>query len=55
MGVTVMIIAKTIKGVFQYITEGFVRIFSPAEDQYPAIGVQPYEGTIYNSDSRWDW
>lgn len=50
-----MIIGKTVQNIFQYITEGFIRIFSPAEDAYPVIGVQPYEGTIYNSNSSLDW
>lgn len=50
-----MVVEKTIKNIIQYITEGFTRIFSPNEDQYPAIGVQPFEGTIYHSHSRVDW
>jgi hypothetical protein len=48
-------IGKIIKDITQYITEGFVRIFSPTDDEYPAIGVQPFEGTIYNPNSRLDW
>ncbi|MGL5804251.1 MAG: hypothetical protein ACRC2R_04880 [Xenococcaceae cyanobacterium] len=34
----------------RYITEGFVRIFGPNDDEYPIIGVQPFEGEIYQSD-----
>ena len=41
-----MIITRIIKDIFQYITEGFIEIFSPNDDQYPAVGFQPYGGTI---------
>ena len=50
-----MFVARTVKNIIQYITEAFIRIFSPTDDQYPAIGVQPFEGTIYNPNSRLDW
>ena len=50
-----MVVSTTVKNIIQYITEAFLRIFSPTDDHYPAIGVQPFEGTIYNSDSRLDW
>ncbi|MEM8722540.1 MAG: hypothetical protein AAGE84_25170 [Cyanobacteria bacterium P01_G01_bin.39] len=49
-----MILLNTLKMVVQYITEGFIEIFSPDYEQYPAIGVQPYSGTI-NHHSRFDW
>ena len=54
-----MIVAKTVKNmivyVIQYITEGFIEIFSPDNDNYPAVGVQPFGGTINNSSSSFDW
>jgi hypothetical protein len=28
----------------QYTTEAFARIFGPNDDEYPNIGVQPFEG-----------
>ena len=32
----------------QYLTEGFARIFSPAEEGLPpAIGVQPFDCNLY--------
>lgn len=37
-------------GLFQYLAEPILRIFSPNDDLYPAIGVQPYEGDYY---SKW--
>ncbi len=45
-------VVKTIKNFVQYITEGFVRIFTPAKDEYPEIGVQPFEGTVYQPNSQ---
>lgn len=30
--------------VFRYITSAAARIFSPNDDNYPATGVQPFEG-----------
>ena len=46
-----MVVIKTLKDVVQYLTEGFLRIFSPIDDEYPAIGIQPFYGDIsyYNS------
>ena len=50
-----MIVSKAVKDIVQYITEGFVAIFSPNKDDYPAIGVQPYGGTIVRHDSFYEW
>ncbi|MGD1919095.1 MAG: hypothetical protein ACFCAD_09480 [Pleurocapsa sp.] len=50
-----MIISKTVKNVIQYITEGFIEIFSPNKDSYPEVGFQPYGGTISHHDSRYKW
>ena len=50
-----MTIVETVKNIVQYITEGFARIFSPNSDEYPAIGVQPFEGTIYHHNSQSYW
>jgi hypothetical protein len=50
-----MIVERSIKDFIQYITEAFVRIFSPNDDEYPAIGVQPFEGEVYQSNSGLDW
>jgi hypothetical protein len=32
------------KNFVRYITSAAARIFSPSDDDYPATGVQPYEG-----------
>ncbi|MEO0534891.1 MAG: hypothetical protein AAF215_13625 [Cyanobacteria bacterium P01_A01_bin.123] len=42
--VTVMKIAEMLDGVARYLSEGFGRIFSPIDDEYPNIGVQPFDG-----------
>jgi hypothetical protein len=34
----------------QYISEAAVSLFKPSNDQYPAVGVQPFEGEPY---SKW--
>lgn len=49
-----MIFSNTIETIVQYVAEGFLEIFSPHEDRYPAIGVQPYSGTI-SHHSHFDW
>ncbi|MEM6426464.1 MAG: isochorismate synthase [Cyanobacteria bacterium P01_H01_bin.119] len=39
-----MKIAQTFNNAAQYLLEAFGRIFSPADDQYPDTGVQPFDG-----------
>lgn len=46
---------QIIKSAIQYITEGFMEIFSPDNDSYPAIGIQPYGGTIISHHSNFVW
>ena len=43
-----MMISRILQSIVQYLTEGFVRIFTPSDDQYPAIGVQPFGGEVYS-------
>lgn len=35
---------QSVGRAFQYVWDGAFRIFSPTRDEYPATGVQPYEG-----------
>ena len=49
-----MIFLNTVRAAIQYTIEGFLEIFSPNADRYPAIGVQPYGGTITRG-LRFDW
>jgi hypothetical protein len=50
-----MIISQALKNIIQYLTEGFARIFSPTDDEYPVIGVQPFEGEIYSPSTYFDY
>ena len=49
------IISKTLNNIVRYLTEGFARIFSPTDDQYPAVGVQPFGGEIYYPSAYSDY
>jgi nucleoid-associated protein YgaU len=40
--------------VFRYITSAAARIFSPSDDDYPATGVQPFEGEPNKEDKVTD-
>ena len=46
---------KLLENVSQYILEAMVRIFGPNDDEYPAIGVQPFEGEPYTENLGSDW
>ncbi|MGC9505960.1 isochorismate synthase [Baaleninema sp.] len=35
---------KPVKEAGKYVSEAFLRIFSPTDDHYPKVGVQPFEG-----------
>jgi hypothetical protein len=48
-------ISKFLAYFTRYITEGFLRIFAPNDDDYPAIGVQPFTGEVYQPKSGLDW
>jgi hypothetical protein len=43
-----MIIVQVIRDAVQYLSEAADRIFSPSRDEYPAIGVQPFDGEPYS-------
>ena len=34
------------------ITESFARIFKANDDDYPSVGVQPYEGEVKRSNKK---
>lgn len=45
MGREVMMnLHKMLHSVVEYFTEAFVRVFGPSDDEYPSVGVQPFEG-----------
>jgi hypothetical protein len=35
---------SALDGLTQYFVDPIARIFGPSDDNYPAIGVQPFEG-----------
>jgi hypothetical protein len=43
-----MNIAKVVQDMVQYLVEAATRLFSPSDDQYPNVGVQPYDGDSYS-------
>lgn len=44
-----MSLINRVQGLVQYLAEGFAIIFGPNDDQYPEIGVQPFEGDPYQA------
>ncbi|GAB4278794.1 MAG: hypothetical protein Fur0025_05570 [Oscillatoriaceae cyanobacterium] len=42
-----MNISKLLSDMMRYVSEAAARIFSPSDDAYPNIGVQPFEGEPY--------
>lgn len=37
-------IIEILQQVINFVLGGFTRIFSPSDDKYPVVGVQPFEG-----------
>lgn len=48
-------IYRLFDSITQYISEAVVRIFSPTDDAYPIIGVQPFSGEPFHKNHRADW
>jgi hypothetical protein len=46
-----MNIPQKLQNFMQYITEAFARIFGPNDDEYPKVGVQPFEGEPYREET----
>lgn len=42
-----MNIATALQRTFEFVWEGVLRLFSPSDDIYPAVGVQPFDGDPY--------
>jgi hypothetical protein len=42
-----MSVRESLQKFFQYFAEGFARIFGPSKDEYPEVGIQPFEGEAY--------
>lgn len=50
-----MAISRMIDSISQYISEAVVRIFSPSDDAYPIVGVQPFAGEPFKQRQSADW
>jgi hypothetical protein len=44
-----MNIKDTLHNAVQYLTEAFARIFSPTKDEYPDVGMQPFDAEPYQA------
>jgi len=44
-----MNIATALQRTFEFVWEGVLRLFSPSDDIYPAVGVQPFDGDPYTA------
>ena len=47
-----MDLLQTLNKASRYVSEAIVRIFAPARDHYPATGILPFQGDLYEQ-SRW--
>ncbi|MGK7898023.1 MAG: hypothetical protein AB4372_31490 [Xenococcus sp. (in: cyanobacteria)] len=45
---------QNLREMVNYLVGGFLGIFSPTHDEYPEIGIQPFEGEVYDSSSSAD-
>lgn len=50
-----MIISRMLANMMQFISEAFMRIFSPTDDAYPMIGFQPFTGVPYKKRHAAHW
>jgi hypothetical protein len=49
-----MNIFKKVISIFRYLFEGVGRTFSPTDDEYPVIGVQPFAGEPFKPGTERD-
>ncbi|MFB6276790.1 MAG: hypothetical protein ABEI32_11695 [Halothece sp.] len=38
-----------------FLGEAIARIFSPNDDAYPNVGVQPYSGEVFHGNVKLNW
>ncbi len=50
-----MRIYEVFNSITQYISEAVFRIFSPSDDAYPMIGVQPFSGEPFDGNRKANW
>ncbi len=44
---------NSLESAMKYVLEGFGEIFAPDHDDYPDVGVQPFEGDPYQG-TNWN-
>ncbi len=49
------IIRNSLVSSIIYLSEAVVRVFSPSDDNYPVIGLQPYSGEPYLDNALLNW
>ncbi|WP_186708765.1 hypothetical protein [Euhalothece natronophila] len=50
-----MKIMKIIDNINSFFAEAIARIFSPSDDAYPNVGVQPYSGDPVEGEVEFKW
>ncbi len=50
-----MAMCRMLAGIMQYISEAVMRSFTPNDDVYPYIGVQPFTGEPYQEGTNENW
>ncbi|MDB9447151.1 nicotinate phosphoribosyltransferase [Anabaenopsis tanganyikae CS-531] len=50
-----MAISNRLASIMQYVSEAVMRIFTPTDDAYPVIGVQPFTGEPYRRRTANSW
>ncbi|BAZ79820.1 MAG: nicotinate phosphoribosyltransferase [Sphaerospermopsis kisseleviana] len=50
-----MFISRMLASMTQFISEAFMRIFSPTDDAYPVTGFQPFTGVPYKRRKAASW
>lgn len=50
-----MIISKMLANMVQFLSEAFIRIFSPTDDAYPVTGFQPFTGVPHRRGRTAYW
>ncbi|AFZ44168.1 hypothetical protein PCC7418_2002 [Halothece sp. PCC 7418] len=48
-------IMKVMDNINSFFAEAIARIFSPSDDAYPDVGVQPYSGDPMSNDVELEW
>ena len=47
-----MKIFQGLQNIFQYLADGVAKLFQPTNDDYPEIGVHPFEGEPYDEKEQ---